>query len=163
MPENLLYFSTNTKISFILNEKFYNQRHFVWCAPVFDPRKENSYDTASLLGPTSSPCEIYETLKSEVSRSDRHSVKIDQNKIGLKKGAASKLEEEVITEQEFARITYYIDNATNLDFTPLLYIIPRDKVKDRIIEVHPKDTATLFGMEYQIKDLHRSEFSIIEF
>ncbi len=36
----LVLYSVNTKLSFLISEKYYNQRHYAWCAPYFDISKK---------------------------------------------------------------------------------------------------------------------------
>ena len=85
MKDNLIYYSTNTRLAYILCERFYFSRHFVWCAPVFDPEKLNDYDFRKRIPVSSSPYKIYKGLLEDVKSQDMHSSKIDQNKNGLKK------------------------------------------------------------------------------
>ena len=162
MKKNLLYYSTNTKIAYFISEQFYNSIHFVWCAPVYDPQKLHKYDYLSKIPVSSSPFKIYKQLLEEVQTGDQHSSKIEQNKIGLKKGAAIMREKGVIDDNDFARIISIIDRAELSEFTPILYLIPESLVSKKVVSVEIDSVANPLSCEYQIKNLNRSEFEIIE-
>lgn len=162
MKKNLLYYSTNTKIAFFISEQFYNSSHFVWCAPVYDPQKLDRYDFRSKIPISSSPYKIYRQLSDEVTTGDRHSSKIEQNKIGLKKGAAIMREKGIIDDNDFARIISIIDSAELSEFAPLLYLIPEQLVSDKIVAVQIESAANPLSPEFQIHELLRTEFEIIE-
>lgn len=159
--KKLLYYSTNTTLSFWLGQTFY-KHFFVWCSPVFDPATEGRYDVYSKIPPSSSPFSIYNTLHADVRSNDLHSSKIKENKSGLMKGASSYLQSGHISEIDYTRILLIIKNATIADFRPLVYIIPRLEIEDRVIEVEVDKTANPLSIEYQIRDLKRDEFEVIE-
>ena len=157
MRKNLLYYSTNTKISYFITEQFYNSEYFVWCAPVYNPEKLAEYDFRKKIPVSSSPFKIYKNLLDDVKSNDKHSSKIEQNRAGLKRGAAIMFEKGVIDENDFARILAIIDS------TPLLYLIPAKEVVDKVKTVNVEDAANPLSTEFQIFDLKRDEFEIIEF
>lgn len=162
MKENLLFYSTNTKIAFFIAEQFYNSKHFVWCAPVYNPQKLDNYDFRSKIPVSSSPFKIYQQLYEDVISNDKHSSKIEQNRTGLKKGAAIMRQKGIIDDNDFARILSIIDNAEISEFTPLLYLIPKSLVEKKIKTVDIDSVANPLSCEYQIHDLTRKEFEIIE-
>ena len=126
MADPLLLYSTNTWLAYVIAERYYGGEHYVWCAPVFDPRKQSSVDM--VLPPTSSPCEIYRGLYEETKRGDRHSGKITENRGGILRGAAIKKNCRTITADEEREITEIIESAEIYDFRPLLYVIPFHQV-----------------------------------
>lgn len=162
MKDNLLYYSTNTKLAFILGERFYCSNHFVWCSPVFDPDKLDDYDFRKRIPVSSSPYKIYKSLKEDVLSIDMHSPKIEQNRSGLKKGAAIMLSKGVIDTDDFARIIKIIDKATIQDFTPIVYLIPKELVKNKIKIVEIESAANPLSTEFQIEGLSNAEFELIE-
>jgi len=159
--ENILYYSTNTYLSHWISMTYY-KTFFVWCSPVFDPSKFGEYHKFKKIPPSSSPYNIYNIFHQDVSSSDLHSSKIKENKNGLIKGATFHLEKETITQQDYARILTIIDKATISDFRPLVYVIPKSKVENRIIDVEVESTANPLSIEYQIHDLKHDEFEVIE-
>jgi hypothetical protein len=163
MSTNLLYYSTNSYLSYWLSSKYYGGIFYIWCSPVFDPRSLNSLDHHNTIPNSSSPCDIYRTLDSAVKTSDKGDVKIKENRAGLKRGALNFYERELITLEEFKRINKIIDEAPINDFRPLLYIIPNSLEQKRIEVVPLEETASYLSTEYRVKDLKREEFDIISF
>lgn len=159
---NLIYYSINSYIAYWLNENFYNT-HFVWCAPVFDPTTLNQYDLNRKIPPSSAPANIYNRYLEDVKNTDLHSPKIKENISGLKKGASIYYENGIISDIELARINKIIDSATINEFRPLIYVIPHNSIKDKLIHVDVDKTANPLSVEYQITDLLNDEFDIIEF
>jgi hypothetical protein len=129
---------------------------------VFDPEKLNDYDFRKRIPISSSPYRIYKSLLEDVKSQDMHSSKIDQNKTGLKKGASIMLKNGIIDADDFGRIIKIIDKATIQDFSPVIYLIPKELVEDRIKSVDVDDMANPLSAEYQIEDLSHSEFELIE-
>ena len=61
-----------------------------------------------------------------------------------------------------ARITRIIDSAGIELFRPLIYLIPSELVKERILQVSVDDAANPLSTEYQVLDLESHEFEIIQ-
>lgn len=80
-----VFYSTNTWLAYAISERYYQNIHYVWYSPCFDPRSRFSYNIMN--PPSSSPCEIFKNLTEDVNRRDRHSAKIDANRIGIMNGA----------------------------------------------------------------------------
>lgn len=163
MEENIIYYSTNTKLSLFINRTYYKSKHFVWCSPVFNPKTLNEYDVRKNIPPSSSPHNLYKLLLDDVNSEDNHSSKIHQNRTGLIKGATIMLEKGVIDEDDYGRILKIIKTANFGQFTPLLYVIPKHLVENRIIRVDIESSANSLSTEFQIEDLSSEEFEIIEF
>ena len=161
--DNLFYYSVNTYIAYIISERFYNSTHFVWVSPVFDPLKLDNFHIWKAIPATSSPSAIYKNLKQEVETGDRHSGKISDNIIGIKKGANFKLSEGLIDVDDLNRIVKMVDQAERREFKPLIYVIPKHLVEKKIVEVEVDKLANPLSTEYQIHKLKKEEFDIIEF
>lgn len=161
MGEQLLLYSTNTWLAYVIAERFYNHEHYVWCTPHFDSRSLPTIDATT--PPTSNPCEIYHNLVAEVRKGDKHSAKIKENKVGILKGATFKKRAGVINDQQEKDIAAIVDIAETWDFRPLLYIIPFDLVKGLIKDVPVSERAHPLSIEYVIEQLPRQYFDIIEF
>ena len=160
--ENLLYYSTNSKLAFLLAKNFFGDFHFVWCSPVFNPEALDEMHLWRHIPDSSSPKHIYEVLKRDSVKNDIHSSKIKENKEGLKKAASIKLREGVITGENYLRIIAIIDNAKFSDFSPVLYLIPLTKeIKNKIEEVPVNETANPLSTEFKIESLKGSEFETI--
>lgn len=152
-------YSANTWLAYKVAKRFYNDEHYVWCAPYFDVRALPMYDAA--LPPTSSPSEIYHNLAAEVLAGDQHSTKIKENKVGILKGATFKRKAGVINEQEEKDIAAIVEKAETRDFKPLMYVIPFKIVAKLVREVPVDERAHPLSVEYVIERLPRSKFDII--
>jgi hypothetical protein len=58
-------------------------------------------------------------------------------------------------------ILYMVEHATSKDWRPLIYVIHRPAVENRLIPVPAHQRAGI-GDEYIIRDLARHEFDIVE-
>jgi len=159
---NIIYYSINTKLAFLINENYY-QQHFVWCAPVFDSEKLDHLNILRQIPPSSNPFTIYKRFKQDVTCKDLHSNYVTQNKTGLKKGAIQMLNKGVIDLIDFSRITTLIDKATIDDFMPFIYLIPKGLIESKVKMVDVDFSANPLSVEFQIEDLKKDEFEIIEF
>ena len=139
MNEKLILYSANTWLAFMIAQKYYQKEHYIWCTPVFDSRKAQY--NGLIVPPTSCPSEIYHNLHEEVSRGDRHSSKIKENRIGILRGAEIKLSQGLITEAQKEEIAAIVDQAELRDFRPLMYIIPFARVQSLVAEVAISDRA----------------------
>lgn len=157
----LLLYSTNTWLAFMIAEAHYGAKHFVWCTPIFDSRAVAAYD--SFVPPTSSPAEIYRSLREEVHRGDRHSAKILENKAGILRGAAMKKQAGAITVATLRNIKAMVDESEIQDFRPLIYAIPYERVVKILKEVPISKKAHPLSWEYTINELPRSCFDVLEF
>lgn len=162
LDNTILLFSVSTRLAFYINETFYGH-HFAWCSPVFNTEKLDSFHTFKNIPPSSNPYTIYDRYKRDVSASDFHSSCIIQNKAGLKNGAIQKLAVGIIDGADFSRINAIIDTALISQYSPLLYLIPTEIVKNRIQLVDVNKTANPLSVEYLIHDLKKSEFEIIDY
>jgi hypothetical protein len=160
---NLFYYSTNSYLSYLINERFYKGLHYVWCSPCFDPSKLGRGHIFEKIPPSSNPSKIYLQYLDGVKNGDRHNDRIKNNKKALKRGAAIQAKNGVIDQYNCEIIIKTINDATLEDFTPLLYIIPSALVNSRVQPVGPKEMANPLGVEFKIVDLRNNEFEFIEF
>lgn len=159
----LLLYSTNTRLAFEINERYYGQKHYVWCSRFF-----NDSATPPILytnPPSSCPEDIYRSYLTEVSREDLHSVQIPRNVTGLQKGANARFSEGIITDDQKNTIFAIIEKAKEKNFrlfSPLLYIIPFAAVETIVEPVPIKDRANPLSDEFIIKDLPREFFDVVD-
>jgi len=158
---NLLFYSTNAKLAYHINQRFYNGKHFVWCSPVFDTAPLSDDDVFKRIPSSSNPWHIYQSLKNDVEQDDRHSSKIANLKNGLATGAEFHRNNNSISNDDYDTIMELIAEAGILMFMPLLYVIPKNRLGQRIVEVSVTQMANPLSVEYQIHDLDQSEFDII--
>lgn len=160
--EPVVLYSTNTLLAFRIAEKYYQGKHYVWCAPYFSA---NSLPEAERTTPPSStPSAIYDRLYQEAFSGDEHEQwKIDANKTGLRNGAEAKAKAGVITEQQKLEIQAMINSAKPRHFRPLLYIIPYSSILDLLKKPAVEKRADILSEEYIIESLPRSTFDYIDY
>ncbi len=150
----LFLYSVNTWLAYKISELYYNNIHYVWCSPHFNASNINP--------PSSNPKEIYWNLKKDIDGKDHHSSKIEQNKVGIIKGANIKKSQGIITDIQEQEIIDIVSVAEMEDFRPLIYIIPTEKVKGIINPVSYKFKADKFSQEYIIEELASDFFDIVD-
>jgi hypothetical protein len=160
MPPPLLY-STNVFLKFLIQQKFRNDEHYVWCSDSFDALTGAKYSVGSLVAPSANPAEIYRQLRLDIQNKDRHSFKINAQKASLTSLAIDWEASGVISSDNKDEIIFMVTNASFDDWRPLLYIIPRSLVELRIKTV-PIHKRASFGDEFILEDLRRPEFDVIE-
>ena len=154
----IILYSANTLLAYSLSEQFYGGTHYVWCVP----NRERMHERVrGPMPPTSDPFRIYASLMHALKENDRHCPQIRQNRAGLLRGAEQKFQEGLISKDIFHYIYSIIDEASLNDFSPILYVIPYHKVKDRIVLPKPSEKAGSLSVEYRIHDLKSDEFDAI--
>lgn len=162
LGNNLLLYSTNSYLSYYINETFYGGTHFVWCTPVLNPQILDHLNPLRNIPVSSSPFHIYNRFTEDVKTGDKHSGKIENNRINILKGATIMLGKKIITNKDFALIKQTVELAELEKFRPLLYLIPRSSMAvGRIKEVPVDLAANPLGNEYQIHDLKTGEFDAV--
>lgn len=161
MPGPILY-STNPLIKLLINQKFRGDKHYVWCGETFDSSKMPAYAVGANVAPSSDPCAIFNRLKQDAERKDRHSPKIAEVKASLSMLATKWLTASEITKEQHEEIIYMVNLEDFGYWKPVLYVIPRAQVAAKLKLVPPAKRAS-FGDEYIIENLERTEFDIVEF
>lgn len=146
-------YSVNSRLAYMVNKHFYGHIHYVWCAPRF---------FCAGNPPSSNPREIFNMLSADVDRKDRHSSKIEQNRMGIIKGANIKKSNGDITAHTLSEIVSIVNNAGIEYFHPLIYVIDRELVRDRVKNVNALDKAEFFSSEFMIEELVSNEFDVLE-
>lgn len=159
--EPLVLYSTQTWLAYVIAEKYYNHTHYAWCSPHFSQELKVGYD--SIAPPTSTPLDIYARLLEDVNRRDKHSSKVEKNKVGILRGANLKRKSGIITESHWRDIVTVVDIAETSDFKPLIYVIPFHKVRALVKSVPVMDRAHPLSEEYIIEALPSDCFDIISF
>lgn len=156
-----LLYSTNVLLKLLIQERFRDDIHYIWCSEHFDSDKLSKYSFSSHIAPSSNPADIYRELKIAVQKSDKHCDKISAQKLSLKNLALIWESNGEITSDDKEEIIYMVDNASFEQWKPLVYVTPYELVKSRLQTVPPEKRASM-GMEYILPDLKRNEFGIIE-
>ena len=159
MTKPLILYSTNTWLAFSIQQRYYNDEHWVCCAPYLS---ENDFCASKDNPPSSVPFSIYRELFESSRRGDRHSAKIAQNTAGILRGAAVKRDAGIISDSQYDEIMSVIRASQVLDFRPVLYMIPFGKVKQRAVEVDVAERAHPLSREYIIEKLPRKCFDVVK-
>ena len=159
----LLLYSVNAFLAWAINERYYDGRHYIWCGEAFDARALGPYSQYSSTPPSSTPRDIYADLLKAVHGGDRGSQKVAAVKLGIINGARAKLSRGEISQEVFDEINLVVDQSELMDCRPLLYVIPRDKVQDKLKDVEVSQRAHPLSVEYIAENVHSSEFDVLEF
>jgi hypothetical protein len=148
-------------LAYKIAQRYYRQVHYVWCTPFLDPSRVARGEEA--VPPTSSPLELFRSLRVEVEARDRHSHRIEENRSGILRGSNAKRQAGIIDEREERDIASIVSLAQHGDFRPLLFVIPYAGVESLLSEPSPADKAHPLSAEYIIDALPRDRFDVIEF
>ena len=119
MAEPLSLYSTITRIAYTIGQRFYGEKHYVWCTPA------KGVDTIVGVNPPSAdPVHIYFSLLRDVKSNEGHTSKIAENRRGLIHGANVKEGEGLIDTRTRELIEKIINRATITDFRPLFLVNP---------------------------------------
>lgn len=160
MASPLMLYSAQTLLAYLINQKYYGERHWVWCSPYSGFGSTAAVDAA--VPPSSSPLAIYRALHEDVKHNDHHSAKIEANRQGLVRGANLKLAAGAIDNLAATEIGEITRLATVADFRPLLHVIPYALVDGATKVVPVAQRAHPLSEEFQIESLSRRSFDIIE-
>lgn len=156
-----LLYSANPMLKLYVQQHYRDDVHYIWCSEVFDPGAAPRFTNASMVAPSSSPKSICNGLLQAVQQRDRHDAKIQEQRAGFV-GRATRWEQEGhLTESQRDEILF-LANANDFEYwRPLLYLVPRSLVEDRLELVDISKRASA-GNEYILSDLKRSEFDVLE-
>lgn len=146
-----ILYSAGTLLAYKIAERYY-KRHFVWCTTKFNSRTQPI---------TSNPQTICRRYLEQILTSDRHTVEIDKNIVGILTGARINLENSIINEDQYNKIKNMVACAEYESFFPVIYIIYTERVKHKCIKIGKEDCASDISIEYKIESLEDGEFSII--
>ena len=151
-PGNFLLYSAGTEMAYNIARNYYGDVHFVWCTDSFD---------AQLQPGTSNPRKLCYDYINQIRTRDRHAKYIENNKNGIIRGAKAKLAQGVIDTRVYDEIVRKIDASEFEEYYPVIVLINKKAVKNRIQIVSPDDAASEHSVEYKIADLKSQEFEII--
>jgi len=158
----LVLYSTNAYIAYMINERYYQGLHYVWCSEVFDARAQYAYGPHASIPPSSSPGEIYKAMREDVRRGDWHSENLKRLRKSILEGAKAKLGAGEITQLQYDEIRRVLKRALLTDFRPVLYIMPYQGVAKLVEEVPIEERAHPLSLELRISALPRTFFDVIE-
>jgi hypothetical protein len=114
--------------------------------------------------PSSNPAEIYAALlAATVDRLDLHDKNVRDWRSGIKERALQWAIQGEITDDDFAEIVVMADQDDPHLWRPLLYVIDRSAVAERLQAVDPSRRANPAAPEYIVSDLEPDEFDVIAY
>ena len=122
--KNTVYFSQITKLAFEIDQKYYKNKHYVWCSEQINPGRKQPV--------SSNPLRRSQQLINDIITKDDHSLMIGDNKNSLKQGAAIMYNKGLISDKALSRIEDRVDDASNDEFMPIILIIPYKKVHNKL-------------------------------
>lgn len=152
IKKNPILYSVGTYLAYKIAKRYYKNVHYVWCTTEF-----NSFEQP----PTSNPSKICKRYLELITTGDRHAKEIEDNMVGILKGAKAKFDSGIINEMEYNEIRGIVSVAEYESFFPVLYIIESEKIKDKCVEVSLADKASDDAIEYKIEKLMDNEFQLI--
>jgi hypothetical protein len=153
----LALYSTITSLAYWIAQKYYTERHYVWCAPA---RHADRF--APTNPPSSDPIKLSWVYHNDVVQGDAHSAAIERNRIGIIRGAEARHRQDVIDGRTRRLIEATSRHAHLIDFKPLLLVIPFAGVNRIVRPASLRVRARAAAEEYIIEDLPRSCFDVIE-
>ncbi len=159
MDEPLILYSTQTWLAYAVAERFYGGVHHAWCSPVYDGTTAARHVN---IPPSSSPAEIYRVMAADARRGERHSALFTKKLDGIRTGAKLRAAAGEITAAQEEEIDAMLKTAHPRELRPVLYVIPFDTVKHIVHEVPLTLRAHPFSVEFQIPELPRNLFDMIE-
>ncbi len=153
-------YSTNSWIAHEFATRYRGGSHFVWCSEHYDPHSAPAGSAAAAIAPSSSPKGIYDTLRGDCDREDRHSSLIRGYRKTFLRLAKTWLADKSISKQQYDEIVSTVKSNSWRIWRPVLFVIPEEPVRSRIVHVaHPGRAG--YGPEMQIHDLKSTEFDVI--
>jgi hypothetical protein len=156
-------YSANPWFATEIASKYRSGRYFAWVCEFFDSERDAPSGSAgALIAPSSNPRKIYEDLLHEYRAQEEHSRIIRDHKKTFTRLSKQWLANRELTDDQHAEIIASVRARSWKIWKPVLYVIPKTGIDaHRIIEVKRRDRAG-YGPEYQIVDLQRHEFDIID-
>lgn len=158
-----ILYSANPWFSTEIASKYRGGKHFAWVCEFFDSERDAPAGSAGcLIAPSSNPRKIYEDLLHEYRAQEEHSRIIKDHKKTFTRLGKQWLASGELDQNQYEEIVASVRANSWRIWKPVLYVIPKAGIApNRIIEVQRRDRAG-YGPEYQIVDLERDEFDIID-
>jgi hypothetical protein len=161
-PDPNILYSANSLLAYRIGKKFYGDLHYVWCSTRFGSGL--ILDSLERNPATSIPYGRYKGLSDHTERvPDLHSDLVAGQKAGIKAGAQAKFATHIITEADRDEILAIVDMAQPVDFQPLMYVIPWERVKAMAQKAPVNKRAHPLSDEWIIEALPGEMFDIIRF
>lgn len=151
-------YSTITFLAYNISKQYYGDLHYMWCTPYFG----TDYNSPTFtVPPSSSPLDIYNTLRREIEGGDLHDTLIRIKRLGVRRGADAMEKRGKITSQEAQEIRAICKLSPREHFRPLMCVIPRTSAIPYCTAIDIKAKANPLSHEYVIADIPGNDFDVI--
>ncbi len=151
--EPLFLVSVQSKLAYLINERYYGGLHYAWCSPGFDCPSNP---------PDANPKVIFSRWREDYLSNDAESLFIKKNRQGLKNGIMHQKNLGFIDDKTVANLINLTDTAPFRYFCPVLYVMPYQQVKHLLEDVDFSERAGPFSIEFKLPDLPNLFFNVFE-
>lgn len=157
-----IFYSANPWFATDVAVRYRAGRHFAWVCEYFDSSLAPAGSAGALIAPSSNPRKIYDDLLQDCTAQDEHSRIIKAHRKTFTRLGKQWLSSGELTQDQCDEIVASVRARSWKIWKPVLYVIPRCAIdRVRIKEVRRQDRAG-YGPEFQILDLLRNEFDIVD-
>jgi hypothetical protein len=161
MASPILY-SANPWLASEVCDKYRGGKHFAWVCEYFDSERALAGTAGTLIAPSSNPRRIYEQLLHEFRAQEEHPRVIKDLKKTFTRLANNWHSAGEITKDECAEIIASVRARSWRIWMPVIYVIPRHGIDPGRIKEVRRSARAGYGPEFQIDDLVRDEFDIVD-
>jgi hypothetical protein len=156
MDDTQLLFSTNTFLGLYIAKKFYGNRHYIWFTTSFHDSSQPK---------TSDPLCRCQMLLKTIATQDTHDEFLENIRIGMERGAQTKLDASAISKDESLKIRALIDKSRDeaciRDWCmPIVVITTWSEVKQFRVPLPADKKASSSSIEILCNEVPRSVFDI---
>ncbi|MFG6462308.1 hypothetical protein ACG04Q_12070 [Roseateles sp. DXS20W] len=158
MHSKLFLYSAAPYAKYLIQANYLNDVHYVWCSEAWDFRAMRAGTLGSHVAVTSNPRDICSNLRRHVG--DGHNPYAMNVRNRYAALTAGWVKEGKLSQDQSDEIAAILSSDNEDLWQPVLYVIRRDAVKERM-EVVRRESRAGIGLEYIIRDLVPTEFDLL--
>lgn len=159
---NAILYSANPWFATEVASKYRGGNHFAWVCEYFDIDHAPPGSPGALVAPSSNPRKIYDDLLQECNAEEGHSRIIRDHKKTFRRLGKQWLGAGEINQDQFEEIIASVNATSWKIWRPVLYVIPRAAIDPNRIETVQRKDRAAYGPEFQIVNLRREEFDVVD-
>lgn len=157
MDDTQMLFSTNTFLGLYIAKKFYGNKHYLWFTTSFHESDQPK---------TSDPLCRCQMLLKTVATCDTHDEFLENIRMGMERGAQTKLDASTITKEESLQIRALVHNSRSEEnirnwCMPIVVVTTFGAVKDFVIPLSADKKASSSSIEILCSDVPRAVFDVV--
>jgi len=157
-----ILYSTNPWFATDIALRYRRGVHFAWVCEYFDSEEAPAGSAAALIAPSSNPRRIYNQLREDCEKEDKHSSLIAGYKRTFSKLAKGWFGDASLNRDQYDEIMATVRAPSWKIWRPVLYVIPRSEINPSRLKSVKIGARAAYGPELQIADLQPHEFDKIE-